>query len=172
MKALNLLLVVLVIIGASIIGACTGEISVTTDLAHEVGKTIEGTYTVSFDTVVVGHLILSDGQYTFMFQDDVDVSDDLSRFFFTQHPSGRFVIQYRGSVDRSTLLENLVDNEILLLVGFGMDEEDANSSISDRLSFQGKVFYIRVDKKEHALYFHSTVSEIQSWKVTKPWDEE
>jgi len=46
---------------------------------HRVGDVIEGTYTVYFRDILIGHLILSGGRYSYKPQDKQEITEDEQR---------------------------------------------------------------------------------------------
>ena len=87
-----------------------------------------------------------------------------NRFLFLTKPQGKYSIQYEEpTFHRYTTLENVEEAEILLRINFDPENTDINSLTPDR------VFLIRNMKDGKKLRFHSTISEVESWSITKHW---
>jgi hypothetical protein len=85
------------------------------------------------------------------------------RFLFLTKPQGKYSIQYQPKLTPYTVLENVEDREILVRINFDPEQTDINSSTPDR------VFLIINRKDAKKLRFHSTISEVELWSVTKNW---
>lgn len=152
--------------GVMIVSCAEGSTSVS-DRKHQVGDSIEGTYTVSAESGIIGYLDLSNSKYSFTTAEGTQIPEWLTEhFFFVKNPEGYYSIEYYGSVDQDSLLEDLRQYEILSYVRFD------TAAIGSRKipSSSRNLFLIRSDKTEKQLYFHSINSEIQMWLLTKPWN--
>jgi len=148
-------------LGVTII-SCTGGSVLTSDSKHPVGKSIGGTYTVYFESDTIGYLDLKDNQYSFTGKEGAQIPEAATeRLSFVKNPKGYYSIKYYGSVSQDTLLENVGHLEILSYMEFGIEQTG---------QLGGSLFLIRSDKKGKMLYFHSIGSELEMWRITKPWD--
>ncbi len=136
----------------------------------EVGQAMEGDYAVYHGGAQepTGHLSLSGGRYVYRPVAGASQEPALGqRFFFVRHLEGTYRVEYYGNVASKSVLKALDDHDILLTVFF--DAPDAKNHTPDPHSDTDRVFLIRNDKAASRLYFHSTVSEVQNWRVDKPW---
>lgn len=155
-------LLVLALTGICALVACTAKPN------HKVGESIQGTYAVHFgkDSALIGYLTLNSGQYSFepntpsaKYLESAD-----SRFFFISHLQGAYFIEYQGSIDANSILENLDDDEILAMILFN------EASTEPQTRGVNRMFLIRNNQKGESLYFHSMVSELQLWGIGKSWE--
>lgn len=141
-------------------------ISSCSSVSHPVGSSIERLYDFYFDEQLVGHLELSDGHYSLaLLRDDIQFPEGavVNNEFFVRHPQGLYSIEYYGSVEQDTLLENLADYAILLTIR--LDVESGSESVRDPLVED--LFVIA--KRDGLLYLGDARGLIQGWRAEKPW---
>ncbi|MEG4347828.1 hypothetical protein QUB70_31810 [Microcoleus sp. A003_D6] len=164
-------------------------------LPHIIAISVEGSYAIyygdweymkthgSTEQTLIGSLHLKGDRYSFLpekcfinlalsecIQKSSDPREKLlidryftNRFFFLTKPKGKYTIQYESKFPRYTALENVEDNETLVRINFDPENTDINSLTPDR------VFLIRNMKDAKKLRFHSTISEVEFWSITKHW---
>jgi hypothetical protein len=126
---------------------------------------IYGDYSISYNDIAnnqqiwLGTLRLNqNGNYEYYelskFSDDV--KEEIKDTFFVKNPNGNFTLSFENKNIKTTRLEELEDNEIILRVSFS----DQNDSFDQ---------FIRVDTGSRELYFHSTISEIEKLRINKGW---
>jgi len=165
---------VLVLIGCTIPAPDSAPIAPTLTwepVSHEVGLTIEGTYTVYIRSALVGYLNLSGGHYLFEPSSGTERPEgDNGWFFFMIHRRGNYYIEYYGSVDEHSRLEDLEDSAIISYIKFGENETEARDAIIARShGVTDRVFLVRNDRRERELFFHSIANEFETWAINKPW---
>ena len=160
-------LLVLILAGVCVLVACTAKPN------HEVDESVQGTYTVYFgqDSTPIGYLTLSSGQYSFESNTHSaqNVKSAESRFFFISHLKGTYYTEYYGSIKANSVLENLDDNEILAKILF-TEASTKTQSRSLPNDIVNRTFLIRNNQQDASLYFHSTVSELELWRIEKSWE--
>lgn len=113
---------------------------------------------------LIGSLNLdSDGTYEFVEHDvtivPLELMDKQKDNFFMNNPNGSYTLDYQDGFTGDTLLEEVEDHSTLVQVDFVAND-----------SQETEVFLIRVNKVQRNLYFHSTVSEIELFRVEKRWN--
>jgi hypothetical protein len=136
-------------------GACGGKPTMT---SIQVGNAIEGIYTVHHQGMLIGHLNLHNGKYSFTLLDDKVTQETIAQIFFGRYPDGNFNIEFYGSVNQSTRLEDLENDDILLRIRFSTDKTN-------------KDFFIRNNKDKKEVYLHSIISEVELWSISKSWEQ-
>lgn len=167
-------LLLTVLLGLCVLTACASTptpLPPTPTPESTIGAAIAGTYTVHFgpDLILLGQLNLSEGQYTFTPQTTAVpatiVTDAAQRLFFLRHPQGSYRLEYAGSLTPNHPLVDLADGEILVTIIFDIT---GTASPTPGISID-QAFLIRNDSDTMRLYFHSIVSEIEWWRIEKPW---
>ncbi len=112
--------------------------------------------TMKDDTVLtIGTLTIEGSSYTFTQTHETTGTLELGRFdFLFDIPRGEIVIEYRDGIAPDDSLEGLASHDVLAVCVFHADFGAIDG------------FLIRVGDHD-TLYFHSIVSEITSWRVTK-----
>jgi len=135
-----------------------------------VKEAIEGVYTFWDNEYldnpsIVGYLALYSGNYYFTYLNHNELNKSskgiASKFCFTQVNSGKYTLEYRSKIDADALISQYDDNEILATITFDA-EKQKNTKTS-------KTFLIRTDKDREHVYFHSIISELQLWNISKAW---
>ncbi len=177
-KNRTLLILMFLAIGIGFVGACRGELTVTSEVTREgleeeppvtpkgvrrVEDLIEGIYSVANLSRVLGYLELRDGQYWFTPQGNAEETR-IERFIFTIHTKGSYDIEYYGSVNQNTSLDDLKDSAILLRINFSADEARQPSTT------RNKAFLLRIHKEEKILRFGSIYNEFELWSISKSLD--
>ena len=131
----------------------------------KVGEAIWGTYTITyafFESENIGDLALSNNTYLFTPKYKKNKNWDSNIIdFFIENPTGSVDLGYYSSINENTELESLEDSKNLIYFTFA----SANDSVPQTS------FILSNDKYRKQLYFHSVVSDIQLWHITKPWEE-
>ena len=129
MKTEKVILLALVL--AMLAVSCNGRQTVTPNPEHRVGTSIEGVYdvyhvnsvyhdnSVSHRSEFIGHLELSKGQY--MFTGVAIPQQVFMPLFFVKYPVGTYQLDYYGSINEDTLIENLTHLAVLATVRFSSD---------------------------------------------------
>ena len=102
----------------------------------------------------IGTLIIRDSSYTFLQKPGVTVYEWMrKRFSFIDQVKGTFTIEsYRANLKPEDRVEDLEGDAILLTCRFNNQSES---------------FFIRYDQEKNEFYFHSLISEFQSYQITK-----
>lgn len=147
----------------------TWQITTVKSTKNRLPWAIEGSYTVSGPDPThkaLGDLKLSDNKYVFTpLPFDGTPSVYTSPMLFAAEPEGNYTVEYYGDIEPDSRLDNLPDNEILLTINF--DPEDEHPDFEDKL----KKYLIRNDRTNRELYFHSIISEFETWRIRKGWEE-
>lgn len=129
-------------------------------------NSLEGTYSLTADTYkdnseFVGHLYLSKGNYSFEYKRSyIDLSEtSIPDFIFLEIKNGKYTVEY--NVNKSLKPSELEDHQIIGSVSFSGNSSNGadNTLVKDLL--------LRIDKERHVLYFHSQISEFQTWSLEK-----
>ena len=145
-----------------IVGACSK--------GHELASAINGTYTVEncidlSDCTIIGYLTLSEGQYTFVKEKGIDIPEDVAnRFCFIQNPNGNYDLTYIKEYKPNDFLENTTDRD-WAVASITFSQSIVNENCRDSSFFIGRSI------EYETLYFHSLFSELQTWSVSKSWDD-
>ena len=162
-------LLILMLAGVYVLAACTAKPN------HKVGESIQGTYAVYFgqDLTPIGYLTLSSGQYSFASNTHSaqNVKSTESRFFFISQLKGTYYTEYVGSIKANSVLENLDDNDTLAKILFNEASTETQSRGLPN-DIVNRTFLIRNNQQGASLYFHSTVSELEFWRIEKSWNNE
>lgn len=165
-------------------------------LPHIIAMSVEGSYAIYWgdleyfkkhgttEQTLIGSLHLQGDRYSFLpekcfinlaLSECIKKSSDprekllidryfTNRFLFLTKPQGKYSIQYQEPTFHGyTTLENVEEAETLLRINFDPENTDINSLTPDR------VFLIRNMKDAKKLRFHSTISEVEFWSITKHW---
>jgi hypothetical protein len=159
------LLLILALI--AVVTSCSSGSTVRPNSKHLVGESLEGSYAVYGRSEMIGHLKLDNGQYSFTPEKETQAPQDIiDRLYFVKKPKGYYSVKFERSINQDTLLEDIGHLAVLLKIRFSVDL----NGLSEVPSLPVDSFLIRNDKKGQQLYFHSIDSEIETWRVTKPWD--
>ncbi len=129
--------------------------------AHLDPTLIEGSYDVRWSTEgeVAGVLTLDDGAYRWA----GDASESAGHaFYFVEHPSGRYAATMAAKA-ANTRLSQLQAHAIVSTVTFD-PEPGKDQSLEPR-----RTVLIRVDHERKVLYVHSVVSELETWRIERPY---
>lgn len=117
-------------------------------------------YDHSKECVEIGQIIIQGDSYSFQANPDItgpSIQGTLD--FLFDEPNGKVIIDYSGDVKASDTYETYSNDDILAVVTF---ESDSGKS--------GGAFLIRVGIN-NSLYFHSLISEVSMWGVSKGIDD-
>jgi len=156
---------------ATTVISCAGASVVTPSSKHPLGRLIQGTYTVSSGSEMIGHLNLGNGGYSFTVVEGIQIPPEANRLFFVKYPEGAYSVEYYGSVGPDTLLENLEHRAGRAVLTYIRFNSDRAGSLADTTAEAIRYLFVIIsDKEEQGLYFASVAAEVQEWTVTKPWD--
>ena len=129
---------------------------------HSLSDNIQGVWTVEQwvpepnENIYLGNLIIREESYEFIpTENEYKLSSLSSRLVFFDKPSGTVSFEYLEGYSPNYDLRNLrYDDFLVICHGLGFNES----------------FFIGIDREKKEFYFHSMVSEIQTYFIHKSYE--
>lgn len=159
------------VFGVIMVSCTVGPTSISSS-GHHVEKSIEGGYVVRFETETVGHLNLSDSQYSFTVTEGIQIPSAANHPFFIDHPAGSYNIEYYGLVTSDDLLESLEHRAGRAILAYIRFSNDQIGSLPSTSTLPTRYLFAAVsDKEERTVNLSSVDAEAPPWFIiVKPWD--